>query len=267
MTKISYTGPNIFLPVINSAVWTNGGGKRWISHITILQKCKCKLLDHSFIHSFCSLQLLPDPKMSLVPRLRNTALAHSIVEKEMLSSSKKGFTWHEELFFLKMQYAWGSRRENIRPQSIFLFSTFTRKYENEVLTSLGFHSLLNKVFITLFFTSLCSFGRMEVVSALQLCAEQRQSFVQCLQSASKAPLLTSWLPPVWTHFYPEVTYMKAEPSKFVVSIREIWELHLSCSACNFQPPGKFYWKNRLLLLLLLPLNVLNANNLSILFDE
>lgn len=26
-TKISYTDPNIFLPVMNSALWTNGGGE------------------------------------------------------------------------------------------------------------------------------------------------------------------------------------------------------------------------------------------------
>lgn len=63
----------------------------------------------------------------------------------------------KDYFFLKKKYALGLKRENVSPEIIFLFSKFTKEHENEAVIC-RHHSLLNKVFLTLFSTSLYLFG-------------------------------------------------------------------------------------------------------------
>lgn len=77
----------------------------------------------------------------MVPKLRNTDLTHSNTQREMLLFPKMGPTWQEGYFASKwnMLEDWGEKMSGLKA---FLFSlNFPKKYENEVLASLQFHSL------------------------------------------------------------------------------------------------------------------------------
>lgn len=100
----------------------------------------------------------------------------------MLLSPKKGFTWHEELFFslkCNMLEDQGAKMSDFK--ALFFSLHLPKKYENEVLTSLQFQSLLNNVFMIPFCTYLEEWWGSECLAAVcrtktALCSVLKISF-------------------------------------------------------------------------------------------